>query len=201
MRAGSSLFATTHDLRGLRAPLDDECTDSAGGRVRVVAIGRRRRLADRGSRFARDVVHQRMMNEAAWDIDDPVRAGLEDPDLRRGARGRERRAVHVSECGARTVDDGQPASPRSRARESSAARAPGAMSASPSRGHPGQGGRCGHSSTGGSLPRARCERDPRRLQVGVAPPSTATWIVRRPRAPGRSRGVRWDRPGIPPSPD
>ena len=82
-RRGLARVAHQHDLRALARALDDDLDAAQRAAVRALGVGLCGGLAQRASHRRRDAIDERVMHPTAWDVDDPVRALLEDPELRR----------------------------------------------------------------------------------------------------------------------
>src|SRR5262249_44043353 len=96
-----------HDLRRSGAAFHGHLEVPDESAVRVIGVRSGPGFADGLPQFGGDFVDQRVMNEAAGDVDDPVRAGLEDPDLGRSRPTAHRETGPVTERGLGATNDRQ----------------------------------------------------------------------------------------------
>src|SRR5262249_31049790 len=80
-RLRSLAVANEHDLRGLRAALDDHLQIAREPQMRVVRVARDVRIHERRTDHARTPIDQRMLNDAVRHVDHVMRIQLEQPDL------------------------------------------------------------------------------------------------------------------------
>jgi hypothetical protein len=79
---GGFAVADQHDLRGLRAALDDDLQVACEAEMRVVRVARDVGVDERAADDARDAVDQRVLDDAVGDVYDVVGVELEQADLR-----------------------------------------------------------------------------------------------------------------------